>query len=327
MKNLIYLLCFCALFSSTLTAQTKKQPLQQKKTTSPKNKKETITLGELFEAAEKETQGVDLGKLMDAMESDEAAELGKKADTMEKSMEQIERSNKNGNGSVESDLNEATAFLKQLTNNSNLPASEKAKLLEMAKIMQATGPSSMEYAKALSEDGKLERKGALLEALPEGEFRKQQAFVDYFYTSEYNPNATLEDRRKKFNKYIDAAGGATPREREIFFRIFEAERNGPDKTYSDIKITENGEEISLKETMQRTAKETGDEIRENHRKMKNKYKNMSFEEFQKEFDMPVPPEHQHEKDKFVRELYREVQNNGGDMLKALNVVMKKYERK
>ncbi len=306
MKTISYL--FCLLICTSMTLQTQ---AQQNKT---KQKKDTTE------------QAFDLGKMMDAIESEDAANLSKKAEKMFEGMEGITEGQ---DGSEIPELNKAKVFLQRLMNNSNLPASEKAKFSKILQTIQQMAPSTLEYAKALSEDGKLERKGLLLEGLSEEEFNRQKAFVDYFYTSEENPNATKADRHKKFNKYIDAAGGATPREREIFFNIFEAERNGPDKdkTYEDIKIRENGEEISLKETMLKSAKETGDEIRENHKKMKNKYANMSFEEFKKEFDMPIPPEHQHETDKFMRELYQEVQNNGGDMLQALFIVMKRYKKK
>ncbi len=322
MKKSIYLLLLLAYLSPALQAQaqTQKKKAKKKDTT-----EQAFDLGGLLgDSEDGKGKSIDLGKLMDAMESEDAANLNKKAEKMFEGMEGITEGQ---DGSEIPELNNAKVFLQRLMNNSNLPASEKANFSKMLQTIQQMAPSTLEYAKALSEDGKLERKGLLLEGLSEEEFNRQKAFIDYFYTSEENPNATKADRRKKFNEYIDAAGGATPREREIFFNIFEAERNGPDKPYTDIKITENGEEISLKETMLKSAKETGDEVRENHRKMKNKYANMSFEEFKKEFDMPIPPERQHETDKFLRELYREVQNNGGDMLQALFIVMERYEKK
>ncbi len=323
MKTIAYVFCLLLCTSITLQAQAQQNKTKQKKDTTA----QAFDLGDLFGGSnDSEGKSIDLGKIMDAMESEEAANLSKKAEKMFEGMDEITEGQ--GNSEIP-ELDEAKVFLQRLLNNSNLPASEKANFSKMLQTIQQMSPSALEYAKALSEDGKLDRKGLLLEGLSEEEFNRQKAFVDYFYTSEENLNATEADRRKKFNEYIDAAGGATPREREIFFRIFEAERNGSDedKIYEDIKITENGEEISLKETMLNSAKETGDEIRENHKKMKNKYANMSFEEFQKEFDMPIPPEHQHETDKFMRELYQEVQNNGGDRLQALFIVMERYEKK
>ncbi len=321
MKTSIYLFCLLICISMTLQTQAQQNKTKQKKDTS----EDVFDLGGLLgESENTEGKSIDLGKIMDAMESEDAANLNKKAEKMFEGMEGM--TGEGGNGIP--DLNGAKSFLQRLMNNSNLPASEKANFSKMLQTMQQMAPSSMEYIEAISQDGKLERKGVLLEGLSEEEFNKQKALIDYLYTSEENPNATKADRRRKFDKYIDSFGGAeaTEEQRNVMFKIFEAERNGADKPYTDIKFTENGKQVSLKERMEKSAKETRDELRENHRKMKNKYANMSFEEFQKEFEMSAPPEYQREKDKFVRELYREVQNNGGDMLKAIFIVTERMKK-
>ncbi len=100
----------------------------------------------------------------------------------------------------------------------------------------------------------------------------------------------------------------------------------PVKQYEDITFYENGKEVSLKETLLTTVKNTEQELQANYAASKEKYKKMSFEEFKKEFGatMPVEKEKQ-QKEKILREIYNEMQKKDGDMLQALFIVMERHK--
>lgn len=282
---------------------------------------ETLDLGGLLgDSDDKENIDLDLGKVLDFMESDDAKKLSKQTDKIAKTME-----NGHWGKSGTKNMNEVGRFIDQLTENTNMSAADKAHFNEMIQMLQTDEASSMEYMKALSEDGKLERKGALLEGMSDAEFNKQKAFVDYFYTSEHNPNATKEERHAKFEKYVEANGGATAKQKNIMFQIFEAERNGTSTKKKDIVFSENGKKYKLGELLKKNIEEAHQEYEEKQTQMKNTYKNMSYEEFRKEFDNSQI-NGSFDKESIIREIYNETQKNGGNKLKAIFVVIERHKK-
>lgn len=252
----------------------------------------------------------DINAMMEMLQNED---LGKAIQDLSKQMEGL-------------NLDGQNTGLSQLLQQMGLSPNESADFEQLAAQLQKeaqAGGGFPAIAQALSTNGQLQRQGEFFNSMSNQDFNIFKGLTAMKYAYDIDPNSNKASRRAATDNYLNLAGsGATQEQKDLFFKMMEAHQGKTTPVFTDITLDVDGQQQKLSELMIQTAQETQSDTENAINEMNNKYKNMSYEEFKADIPPFLVEEMGETK---VRRLYKEVQANGGDLLKAISTLEKEYK--